>query len=80
MWFWLNFWERVARFFGKFKLWIPQRSIKKPVISNWFNGADGRIRTGDLILTNGSGACGPRVGSLPTTIILTAKPSGCYSV
>ena len=25
--------------------------IRKPVISDWFNGADGRIRTGDLILT-----------------------------
>ena len=27
------------------------KSIRKPVISDWFNGADGRIRTGDLILT-----------------------------
>ena len=24
---------------------------KKPVISDWFSGADTRIRTGDLILT-----------------------------
>ena len=28
-----------------------RNSIRKPVISDWLNGADGRIRTGDLILT-----------------------------
>ena len=28
-----------------------RKIIRKPVISDWFNGADGRIRTGDLILT-----------------------------
>ena len=27
------------------------KSIRKPVKNDWFNGADGRIRTGDLILT-----------------------------
>ena len=29
---------------------LPQNN-KKPVISDWFSGADTRIRTGDLILT-----------------------------
>ena len=27
------------------------KNIRKPVRNDWFNGADGRIRTGDLILT-----------------------------
>ena len=49
-----GFWDEVAGFY-KFKRQIlqkPPKSIRKPVISDWFNGADGRIRTGDLILTN----------------------------
>ena len=29
----------------------PPQNNKKPVISDWFSGADTRIRTGDLILT-----------------------------
>ena len=32
-----------------------------------FNGADGRIRTGDLILTKDTGTCGP--GGISLTII-----------
>ena len=48
-----GFWDEVAGF-CKFKRQILQKSpksIRKPVISDWFNGADDQIRTGDLILT-----------------------------
>ena len=53
MWQKARFWvwdQKICRI-GLPILQKSPKSIRKPVISDWFNGADGRIRTGDLILT-----------------------------